>query len=139
MRDILFRGKTVSGRWAEGSLIRAGDYCCILEAEDKVHPSDYPYLDNDLGTFDGQATPVDPETVGQFTGLLDKDGKKIFEGDIVRAKFASNRARFIFEVIFEKGHFCFHNGFVKATTKEVYSFEVLGNIYDDPALFTPKS
>jgi hypothetical protein len=134
MREILFRGKTCSGRWAEGSLIHAGYYCCILEDEDKVHPSDYPYLDNGLGYIDGKATPVDLGTVGQFTGLLDKNGKKIFEGDIVLAKFASNRSRHKFEVGFYNGCFCFHNGMVKVTTKDVYSFEVLGNIHDNPEM-----
>lgn len=82
-REILFRGKTESGRWAYGSLISAGTYCCILESEDMVHPTDYPYLDDDLGTIDGKATPVIPDTVGQFIGLTDRNGKQIFEGDIV--------------------------------------------------------
>lgn len=88
MREILFRGKTEYGRWVYGNLIHAGDYCCILEPEENVHPMDYPYLDPDLGVIDGRATPVIPETIGQFTGLFDKNGKKIFEEDIVRYKAA---------------------------------------------------
>lgn len=75
MREILFRGKTEprikesDGRWVEGSLILVNKYCCILEKE--LDEFSKPYLDADLGTIDGLATPIRQETVGQFTGLYD--------------------------------------------------------------------
>lgn len=138
MREILFRGKTENDKWVYGSLIVAGDYCCILELEENVHPMNYPYLDEDLGTIDGKATPVIPETVGQFTGLFDKNGKKIFEGDIVR--YYGDLYTKIFSIVFAYG--CFRlgtkNGYVCTLHNLCSSLEVIGNIYDDPELLEVK-
>ena len=64
MREILFRGKeNPSGKWIEGFLVG------------NCHIGDWV-----------SCTPVHSRTVGQFTGLTDKNGRKIFEGDILRAK-----------------------------------------------------
>jgi uncharacterized phage protein (TIGR01671 family) len=91
--DYIFRGKEPRMKeWVYGSLIQAKDFCCILEDESKVHPMDWPYLDGEIGIIDGNVTPVDPKTVGQWTFFTDKNGKKIFDGDIVeRAHKACKR------------------------------------------------
>lgn len=68
MRNYIFRGKKVYGDgWAYGSLVKCGDYCCILEDEDALNPSDdYPWMDAETGVIDGNLTPVRPETVILF-------------------------------------------------------------------------
>lgn len=63
MRNYIFRGKRVYGDgWAYGSLVKRGDYCCILEDAD----SDEIFTDAETGVIDGNLTPVRPETVILF-------------------------------------------------------------------------
>ena len=137
MREILFRGKAPGGKWVYGSLIHTGKFCCILESEESSR-YDYPYLDSDLGIIDGPAIPVESSTIGQYTGLTDKYGKKICEGDILRSDdihgepllVIFNEGCATFQVLFNDGY---SEGFLERYS-DINHIEVIGNIHDNPEL-----
>ena len=133
MREVLFRGKTPrqdehfdDGEWVEGFYTRFNG---------KEHRIYSGYAETDCGDYYPDWYNVRPETVGQYTGLTVPSGK-IFEHDIVTAKFKSNGARFNFIVKYsnENGCYVFDNGRIKAPFCEIRSVRIIGNIHDNPEL-----
>ncbi len=122
--EILFRGKRDdNGEWIEGYYVplTGKQFHYILTGELDAHPRVYPEFEN---------FPIDSETVGRYIGLTDKNGKKIFEGDIVQykedfyeIKFSCEQARFL--ALLPNGVF---------NPAVVQNCEVIGNIHDNPEL-----
>lgn len=129
MREFLFRGKrTYSNTWVEGSLVSTaqGNAYIISTVEDRRHAT---VLVNQC------SINVEPETVGQFTGLTDKNGVKIFEGDIVTGYFNHEK---IVGYIFYGGNaqfFIQRDGIygIGLDNSDCW-LEVIGNIHDNPEL-----
>ena len=138
MREILFRGKRIcNGEWVYGNLILTER---LTETE--------CYISSQTGIDNGKSYKfyVDPLTVGQFTGLTDKNGKKVFEGDIVDITQYDN--------IYHEVHRCckskvfFSNFAFRTNAAPEYEdeeplsywfwhdcdFEIVGNIHDNPEL-----
>lgn len=126
MREILFRGKDFSGvinhRWCFGSLDTTEDDRAII-----IYPDRFG---NRCQIF------VNPETVGQYTGLKDKNGTKIFEGDIVLLKGYDEP----YQVVFDESCFQVYSDSVCYIMNNFYDYEmeVIGNIYDNPELLGGK-
>lgn len=107
MREIFFRGKrTDNGEWVEGYYYKA-KYC---RTDDKLcdyitvpHPKEY----NEPSSH----YIVNPDTLGQYTGLKDKNGAKIFEGDIVKCVDVNNGGSFTAIVSFGNPNYEYNWGF----------------------------
>lgn len=130
MREILFRGKTYKGEWVEGSLHQyTVETPSKTEKHCKIQEINFAYQDETEFdcTMSGFDEEVIPETVGQFTGLTDKNGKKIFEGDIVADCFGKPLG------VVEFGEHYFDSGILKYTGfyYKSLSFWGDGNLYDD--------
>ena len=134
MREILFRGKTKDTKWwIEGYYAIESNHACFQSELKHTH---FIFKDEfmDWGIGGLVQYEVISKTVGQYTGLTDKNGKRIYEGDIVC--FHGTLYNEIFPIVFADG--CFRLG-----TKNGYSYtlqnlcsalEVIGNIHDNPEL-----
>ena len=136
-REILFRGKCIeTGAWYEGQYIHLHKttYCFAgsaqRDAENEIHQIVFEQMTDWNLPNRHLRVDVIPETVGQYTGLTDKNGKKIFEGDIV------NFSDILYYIVFADG--CFRigrNGQYSYTLHNIHSaFEIIGNIHDNPEL-----
>lgn len=136
-REIKFRGKCErSDEWCYGSLVDYGyDEMPEIQGFDVFRE----------GNDNWKEIKVIPETVGQFTGLYDKNGKEIYEGDIGKTK---EYGKFLgdknfsgydhFEVLLENGGFRLENEERIFNLTNNSHIEVIGNVHDNPELLKEK-
>lgn len=140
MRDIKFRGKPTQNNtsyfddddWVYGSLtIQKDKYYIVLEVIENIKRDDYAVY----------MIEVIPETIGQYTGLKDKNGKEIYEGDIINFDYIKERN---YEIVFEDGtywirdkdnqYISLHEVVEICKRPNNWKVEVIGNIYDNSEL-----
>lgn len=148
MREFLFRAKRKdTGEWREsGAFSRAtkssgSRYFLSTEVNPNAHAKFDRSGNLQALTAIGNcfAYLIDPETLGQYTGVEDKNGKRIFEGDIVRVKRLWNEGTCV--ISFEHGSFYIASLDKAICDGPLWSFwfsgdemEVIGNIHDNPEL-----
>lgn len=126
MREIKFRGKSKNGNWYYGDLIR------VLDG--RIHYfiiQDYEVKDSEI-KLDTCASPrILGTTLGRYTGLKDKNGVEIYEGDICLDNYSEEHGK----IVFDEGKFVFIWGNVEEDLCNVFdTLEIVGNIHDNPEL-----
>lgn len=131
MRNIKFRGKTGTTegkKWVYGYLYKIKSF----------FSEDYQYF---IKNEHLQETSVDEDTIGQYTGLKDRNMKEIYEGDIVKFRFKEDREEFPdligyieYQSTFAAFRIMSSQGSFKIDITEIKFIEKIGNIYDNPEL-----
>lgn len=132
MCEILFRGKCVdnkfvdNGEWVQGYPCRYG---WIGKEKDYIIPDYASAL---------YVAEIDPETIGQYTGLTDKNGRKIFEGDIVWNSYNENYGKVEWDN--DTARFIITCSTFTVDFDSVYGeeLEIVGNVYDNAELIKEK-
>ena len=148
-------------------MIRAKDFCCILEQFPSNNRYDYPYLDGDIGIIDGKAVPIMPETICPLLDYKDDSGHHIGHMDILEATNRYGKELFLIQWLKEDQMFSaiklsrpgtrlngsietqYYNGSAEINWRDfVYQvlqhpfddnmdLEVIGNAFSNPSLLNP--
>ena len=131
MREILFRGKSILGKWVEGLPYEVDGVIDCIRVKEQIQ---------DIISY--TTYKVIPESISEFTGLTDKNGKKIFEGDIVK-HYNNSDDGFDIGALYWDETFSqwkrtsignFHNSSFTYMMSHSCEYEVIGNIHDNPEL-----
>ncbi|HBM3493386.1 TPA: hypothetical protein LWK38_002928 [Listeria innocua] len=136
MREIEFRGKRIdNGEWVYGNLMQFEDSATFIFVDERKGASTLTYAHFIINNMHA----IDEKTVGQYTVLKDKNGKKIFEGDIVnisvydRLDWSSIKGKVVFLngawLVVDVGHFAIT---LQSETNEI---EIIGNVHENLGLW----
>lgn len=135
MREILFRGKSIdNGEWVNGFYVKT---CNDFDRCKFYHWIYIGFVGVTINGLENVKFEVDPKTVGQYTGLKDSTGKRIFEGDVIENKDdEGGYTNFVIEWINQEAGF-----FARYIDKKhgenllnLGDYKAIGNIHDNPEL-----
>ena len=125
MREIKFRAKRQDrDEWVNGDLTHVQKICKVEDVE-RTGKRSMPAVR--VGNYD-----VDEKTIGQYTGLKDRNGREIYEGDVLR------HDNYTIKVEWLNGGFCDCHSNINIPLRyfSLNHYEVIGNIHDNPELLT---